>query len=61
MLKTVEGTYQDGKVELAEQPQTTGDRVQVLVTFLDANTVAPAKLRQLIEWAQERLKREDLQ
>ncbi|NJL22877.1 MAG: hypothetical protein HC895_21930 [Leptolyngbyaceae cyanobacterium SM1_3_5] len=49
MLKTVEGIYQDGKVELAEQPQTTGDRVQVLVTFLDASTVDPAKLRQLID------------
>lgn len=48
MLRTIEGIYQDGKVELTEQPQTTGDRVQVLVTFLDANS-DPAKLRQLID------------
>jgi hypothetical protein len=47
MFKTIEGIYQNGKVELAEQPQTTGDRVQVLVTFLD--TTNPAKLRQLID------------
>jgi len=26
MLKTVEGIYQDGKVELTEQPQMSGDR-----------------------------------
>lgn len=49
MLKTVEGTYQNGKVELAEQPQTTGERVQVLVTFLDASAIDSAKLRQLID------------
>jgi hypothetical protein len=49
MFKTIEGIYQNGKVELAEQPQTTGDRVQVLVTFLDTSTTNPAKLRQLID------------
>lgn len=49
MLKTIEGIYRDGKVELIEQPQTTGGCVQVLVTFLDASTVDPAKLRQLID------------
>jgi hypothetical protein len=49
MLKTIEGIYQNGKIELAEQPQTEGDRVQVLVTFLDTPTLKPAKLRQLID------------
>ncbi|WP_143162051.1 hypothetical protein [Phormidesmis priestleyi] len=49
MLRAIEGIYQDGKVELAEQPQNAGDRVQVLVTFLDSNSIDPAKLRQLID------------
>ena len=49
MFKTIEGIYQNGKVELSEQPQAVGDRVQVLVTFLDASTIDPAKLRQLID------------
>jgi hypothetical protein len=49
MIKTVEGIYQDGRVELVEQPQTTGDRVQVLVTFLDVGSIDPTKLRQLID------------
>jgi hypothetical protein len=49
MIKTVEGIYQDGRVELVEQPETTGDRIQVLVTFLDASSTDPTKLRQLID------------
>ncbi len=49
MLKTIAGIYENGKVELAEQPQTVGDRIQVLVTFLDADTTDPTKLRQLID------------
>jgi len=49
MLKTVEGIYQNGQIELTELPQDVsdwlrhrpkGDRTQVLVTFL---------VRQLIE------------
>ncbi|WP_448280499.1 hypothetical protein [Phormidesmis priestleyi] len=47
MIKTIAGTYQNGQVELAEHPQDTGDRVQVLVTFLDATD--PTKIRQLID------------
>ena len=35
---TVEGTYADGKVELAEQPAQI-DRARVLVTFLDSTGV----------------------
>jgi hypothetical protein len=49
MIKTVAGIYQDGKVELAEQPQTISNSVQVLVTFLDVGTVDPTQLRQLID------------
>jgi hypothetical protein len=49
MIKTVEGIYQDGRVELAEQPPTTGDRVQVLVTFLNVGSIDPTKLRQFID------------
>lgn len=49
MLKTIQGIYQNGKVELTEQPQTTDERVQVLVTFLDGSTIDPTKLRQLID------------
>jgi hypothetical protein len=58
MLKTVEGIYQNGQIELTEVPQDVsdwlrhrpkGDRTQVLVTFLDPSKIAPTKLRQLIE------------
>ena len=49
MLKTVEGVYQNGKIELNEQPSDFGDRTQVLVTFLDPKQIDPVKLRQLIE------------
>ena len=49
MLKTIAGIYENGKVELAEQPQSGSDRLQVLVTFLDAGTIERAKLRQLID------------
>jgi hypothetical protein len=37
-MLTVEGTYKDGKVELAEQPAQI-DRSRVLVTFLDSKGV----------------------
>jgi len=36
MLKTVEGTYQNGRVELAELPDDIGE-AQVIVTFLPKN------------------------
>jgi hypothetical protein len=34
MLKTVEGTYRQGKVELREEPGAVAEGAQVLVTFL---------------------------
>ncbi|MBW4647436.1 MAG: hypothetical protein KME06_01855 [Kastovskya adunca ATA6-11-RM4] len=58
MLKTVEGIYQNGQIELVELPQDVsdwlrhrpkGDRTQVLITFLDPAKIDPTKVRQLIE------------
>jgi hypothetical protein len=49
MLKTVEGTYQNGQVHLTELPQDVGNSTQVLVTFLDPTQLDAAKIRQLIE------------
>jgi hypothetical protein len=49
MLKTIEGIYQDGQIQLTELPQGVRDRSQVLVTFLDPSKIDPAKLRQLID------------
>jgi len=49
MLKTVEGVYRNGQIELTEIPQNVSDRTQVLITFLDAGKIDPIKLRQLID------------
>jgi hypothetical protein len=49
MLKTIEGIYQNGQIELTELPQDVREHTQVLVTFLEPGKVDPAKLRQLIE------------
>jgi hypothetical protein len=49
MIKTVEGIYQNGQIELAELPQDVSDRTQVLITFLDPGKIDPTKLRQLID------------
>lgn len=48
MLKTVEGFYRDGQIQLSELPQDISN-TQVLVTFLDPDKIDPVKLRQLIE------------
>jgi hypothetical protein len=45
-LLTVEGTYKDGRVELAERPNGVGGEARVLVTFLastDSATKPPAE------------------
>jgi hypothetical protein len=39
MLKTIEGVYREGKVELTERPDGVGEEVPVLVTFLDSHRV----------------------
>lgn len=49
MLKTVEGMYQDGQIQLSELPKDISDRAQVLVTFLGSGTVDVEKLHQLID------------
>lgn len=49
MLKTVEGIYQNGQIELTELPQDVSDRTQVLITFLDPGKIDPTKLRHLID------------
>lgn len=49
MLKTIEGIYQNGQIELTELPQGISEQTQVLVTFLEPGKINPSKLRQLIE------------
>ncbi|WP_293151663.1 MULTISPECIES: hypothetical protein [unclassified Microcoleus] len=49
MLKTIEGIYQNGQIQLASLPQDVSDRSQVLVTFLDPSKIDPIKLRELID------------
>jgi hypothetical protein len=49
MLKTIEGIYQDGQIQLNELPEDVSGRSQVLVTFLDPSKIDPTKLRQLID------------
>lgn len=39
MLKTVEGIYRDGKIELVELPPDLIDEARVLVTFLEPKII----------------------
>jgi hypothetical protein len=39
MLKSVEGIYRNGKIELAEAPTDIHDDTRVIVTFLGSNHV----------------------
>jgi len=39
MLKSVEGTYRDGQIQLAEVPTDTPEESRVIVTFLDATHI----------------------
>jgi hypothetical protein len=39
MLKTVEGVYRNGKIELAEVPSEVRDETPVIVTFLDSKLI----------------------
>jgi hypothetical protein len=39
MLKSVEGVYRAGKIELCELPSEAQDETRVIVTFLDAGAV----------------------
>jgi hypothetical protein len=40
-LLTIQGTYKDGKIELAEHPDWLGGETPVLVTFLPASRPGP--------------------
>lgn len=37
MLKSVEGVYRDGKIELTERPREVRDETRVIVTFLETS------------------------
>ncbi len=39
MLKSIEGVYRDGKVELVEQPSNISDATRVIVTFLEPGNI----------------------
>jgi hypothetical protein len=39
MLKSVEGIYRDGKIELTELPGDVHDETRVIVTFLETNHI----------------------
>jgi hypothetical protein len=39
MLKSVEGVYRDGKIELTDLPEDVRDDTRVIVTFLEANHI----------------------
>ena len=36
MLKSIEGVYRKGKIELTEVPVSIGDETRVIVTFLES-------------------------
>ena len=39
MLKTIEGVYRHGKIELVETPSDVRDETRVIVTFLEPRSV----------------------
>jgi hypothetical protein len=39
MLKSVEGVYRDGKIELTELPEDVHDETRVIVTFLETSPI----------------------
>jgi hypothetical protein len=58
MLLTVEGTYKDGKVEVAEKP-TGVKEARVLVTFLAPEATASHKLMAYGQFAGKRMSSEE--
>ena len=54
MLKSVEGTYQNGRIELAETPEDMGE-TRVIVTFLPT-----ARTRQLSDYGIDEAQAADL-
>jgi hypothetical protein len=49
MLEKIEGVYENGQIQIDRPPHDIGNRSQVLVTFLNASTIDPAKLSELID------------
>jgi hypothetical protein len=49
MLKTAEGIYQNGQIQLTSSPEGLRDPSQVLVMFLDAGQVDAAKMKQWLD------------
>lgn len=43
MLKSIEGIYRDGKIELSEIPQNISSHTKVIVTFLEDIQVSEIK------------------
>ena len=39
MLKSIEGVYRNGKIELSEQPSDVVDETRVIVTFLEPKSI----------------------
>jgi hypothetical protein len=39
MLKSIEGVYRKGKIELTEVPVSIGDETRVIVTFLESGGI----------------------
>lgn len=39
MLKTIEGIYRNGNIELSEKPDDAHDGPPVIITFLDAKQI----------------------
>lgn len=39
MLKSIEGVYRNGKIELVETPSDVRDKTRVIVTFLEPRSV----------------------
>ena len=39
MLKSIEGVYRNGEIELAEVPSSVGNETRVIVTFLENNGI----------------------
>lgn len=40
MLKSVEGVYRDGRIELGELPSDVRDQTRVIVTFLESSPLS---------------------
>ena len=39
MLKSIQGTYRNGRIELVEQPVNVPEEAPVIVTFLEPTTI----------------------